>query len=623
MQSTMNCQMKPVRAIAAVLIVAGLIVGQQFAALLVSPAPAATLEEVAYYPTLIAFNGKIATVDSRLMIYESIAVRGERIWKLGTDKEIKQLAGPQTKMVDLKGRTVVPGLIDVHTHPHLFGLWHLQSKYVPELEPIFVDGKNAGEVVGNFASTIKARIKKIGPGKWIYAAIPYRAGMILGTSIDFSGRPLSTGGQITRKTLDKIAPDNPLVVVQGCCVGLGNTKAREIMIRETGYEHVSVRVPYDTVYGIVLKGKTREVAALQTEEMREIVKYGITTIGSHGEVNVEVFNALSMMDREGTMPLRFGWHHESGFFGKDPAEFYRLLGNTAGQGSNYLWNVGVGWEVWDSFGDCLSARPKTDIPLRIYRRLFLAPAGPCIPSESKSYQGHLAAAKAGLRLVGLHSLTGDRIYDRAFDLADEVISSGQGTLEQIRQQRWGFDHNWWVRPDQIPKIKKYGFWLNFQATQFSQAIPYVTNHFGEDYLPWVMPVRSLVKAGVKVVFGTDIHIGKLTDRQERFFNDLGSNFPYRDSVWPWVGTWVTRELHGKVWQPEERIDRITALKGWTINAAGYLLRENDLGSLEIGKLADFIVLDRDYFSVPDREIKDIQTLMTILGGKVVYQAADF
>ena len=616
-------RMKPVRAMTTALVLAALILGQHVATLVVSPAQASTLEEVAVYPTLIAHNGKIAAMDPDLKFHDAIAIRGDRIWKLGTNQGIRRLAGPQTLLIDLKGRTVVPGLIDVHTHPHLFGLWHLQSKYAPELTPVLIEGESPAEVVGNFAPTVKARIEKIGPGKWVYAALPYRAGMILGTSIDFSGRPFRMSGQITRETLDQIAPDNPVVVVQGCCIGLGNSKAREIMIRETGYEHVSVRVPYDTVFGVVLRGQTRKVAAFLTEEMNELTSYGITTIGSHGEVNVEVFDALNMMDREGTMPLRFGWHHESGFFGKDPAEFYRLLGNTAGQGSDYLWNVGIGWEVWDTFGDCLSARPKTDVPLRIYRRLFLAPAGQCIPSDSTSYTGHLAAAKAGLRLVGLHTLTGDRVYDRAFELADEVIRSGRATLEDIRRQRWGFDHNWWVRPDQIPKIKRYGFWLNFQATQFSQAVPYVMNHFGEDYLPWIMPVRSLVEAGVKVVFGTDSHIGTLTEEQERYFNDLGGYFPYRDSVWPWVGTWVTRELHGKVWQPEERIDRVTALKGWTINAAGYLLREKDLGSLEPGKLADLIVLDRDYFSIPEGEIKNIQTLMTILGGKVVHQASSF
>ncbi len=86
---------------------------------------------------------------------------------------------------------------------------------------------------------------------------------------------------------------------------------------------------------------------------------------------------------------------------------------------------------------------------------------------------------------------------------------------------------------------------------------------------------------------------------------------------------MTRELNGKVWTPEERIDRISALRGWTTWAAEYVLREKDLGSLEPGKLADFAVIDRDFFTIPERELWDIKNLMTGLGGKIMFRSPDF
>jgi hypothetical protein len=99
--------------------------------------------------------------------------------------------------------------------------------------------------------------------------------------------------------------------------------------------------------------------------------------------------------------------------------------------------------------------------------------------------------------------------------------------------------------------------------------------------------------------------------------------------WPWYGFWplfsfyVTREWDGKVWGPEEKLDRISALRGWTTWAAEAVLREKEIGSLEKGKLADFIVLDRDYFAIPENEIAKINNLMTVVGGKVIFRSAKF
>ena len=116
----------------------------------------------------------------------------------------------------------------------------------------------------------------------------------------------------------------------------------------------------------------------------------------------------------------------------------------------------------------------------------------------------------------------------------------------------------------------------------------------------------------------------MSDEEENFIHTgLIRDWPYRDSVWPWVAFYVTRELNGRVWTPEERIDRISALRGWTSWAAEYVWREKDIGTLEPGKLADFAVIDRDFFTIPDSEIWNIQNLMTGLGGKIVYRSPNW
>ncbi len=122
-----------------------------------------TLEKLAVYPTLIVYNGKVGTMDNNLTTYQAMAIRGDRIWTLGTDREIRQLAGPQTQMIDLKGRTVVPGLIDVHTHPHLWAWWHYGGQVLPQLEPAYAHGKNFEEVRRNLELVIQQRIQRKGP----------------------------------------------------------------------------------------------------------------------------------------------------------------------------------------------------------------------------------------------------------------------------------------------------------------------------------------------------------------------------------------------------------------------------------------------------------------------------
>ncbi|MFB3097527.1 MAG: hypothetical protein ACE1ZZ_02505, partial [Dehalococcoidia bacterium] len=125
----------------------------------------AVLRELAVYPSLILHNGKVASMDPSLTFYQAMAVRGDRIWRLGTDAELVPLAGPETEMIDLKGRTVVPGLIDAHTHPHLWGLWHLGGKYDKQLEPAFLPASNLDEIRSKLGPAIQNRARELGEGK--------------------------------------------------------------------------------------------------------------------------------------------------------------------------------------------------------------------------------------------------------------------------------------------------------------------------------------------------------------------------------------------------------------------------------------------------------------------------
>ena len=148
-------------------------------------------------------------------------------------------------------------------------------------------------------------------------------------------------------------------------------------------------------------------------------------------------------------------------------------------------------------------------------------------------------------------------------------------------------------------------------------------NYGEEHLDWLTPVKSLLDAGAPFVIIADDHVTRADDAITYDASIL--DWPWGNSVWAFLASFVTRDLtgdrrDGRVWNLKERIDRITALKASTIWAAEYMLRETDLGSLEEGKLADFIVIDKDYFTIPETELEKIKTLLTVIGGKVVYRS---
>jgi len=187
---------------------------------------------------------------------------------------------------------------------------------------------------------------------------------------------------------------------------------------------------------------------------------------------------------------------------------------------------------------------------------------------------------------------------RAFTrMVDEARAVNGWSMQDVRDARLTGEHCGMIgkQPDVIQKLVDYGIIISC-GPDIVDETPFWVADYGEAANDFVLPFKTWIDSGVKVVG-----------------QHFGGSFPY-EVMW----NAVAREFDGgQVYQPEERIDRVHAMKMWTSWASEYVTRENDLGTLEVGKFADLVVLDKDFFTIPVDEIKEIQPLMTFLGGKFI------
>ena len=233
---------------------------------------AAKLERLRAYPDLIVYNAKIYTMDSRLSRAEAMAVRNTRIVALGTNSEIRDLAGPKTEILDAQGRAVLPGLIDSHTHPNLWGGEHwfgaegeaTAKRYNdPELKMGLATGNTQSEIVKSLEKVITQRAQELGPGKYI--SIKVFGGNSLPDSRMIGSPMLATDarpGPINTAFLDALAPNNPvtLFATEGIGPTMNNTKAKEVMRAIVGFEANGIFARTVVPWEILLRGKL-DVAA--------------------------------------------------------------------------------------------------------------------------------------------------------------------------------------------------------------------------------------------------------------------------------------------------------------------------------------------------------------------------
>ena len=611
------------------------------------------LELLKAYPDVVVVNGKIHTMDARLRQVQAMTIKNNRILALGTNDEIRFLAGPNTEMIDAKGRVVLPALVDSHTHPMLWSVQHwlgargqdIAKEYnMPELASVLVRGNDAPAILRGLEQAARQRAQILGSGKWIVAFTFAGEGKTLE---DWDRIKLSGGitPVLTREFLDSIAPNNPMIVFTGggTLNNVHNTKAVEEWKKIVGHEQTAgLMAGPHFFWHILLRGRDDVATAIMKRELLEcIAAHGVGTFSDRYDRGPESARIMRLLYERGELPVRWGYvvsvganlvtqKYEHSYDKATLTDFFvRIFPNEVpdlrGIGNDYIWNAGTANEGWEEGVSCTKAEPpppnapKPQWGFELRRNCNTDPPD---LEKSPGYVTARATLESGRRMGFMHGYS-DGTYDAMFKMIEDAIAAGKVTLEQVRAMRISTEHNPIMRPDQIEKFAKYNFMLSFEGYQVQGDIKggAFLKTYGEKYMNWIAPLKSLVNAGVHVSFSTDAH---LTDSGPEW-KSMEMAEQWRSGIWAYMEFFLTRDMpHDDItYNKAEAIDKVTLMKAATIWGAERLINEKNIGSLEVGKLADFQVIDKDYFTIPEDQIHTIKTLLTSVGGKIVYRAPNY
>jgi predicted amidohydrolase YtcJ len=590
---------------------------------------------------IVLYNGKIITVNDHSFssqlgtIAEAMHVKDGKVLHIGTNTQIRPMAGPNTKVIDLKGRTVIPGLIETHEHPWDWTpVTPVIVKKVLRDDQIIVRemGGTPEENLKAFPGVLAEAVKEAKPGQWIYFIITlgkkyeYASGGNGGygrSGMDPDVIDLMDGKRITKAQLDAAAPNNPVVLRDAFVSAVMNQKAiaetRKVFPQPgvnpfaesdsgvsgdmSGPGGFPFRLPMRWIFqDVMMKDRYPQLMEIMRLGLEWWAGYGLTTFGSNAYApsNLRVFRDL---DQKGEMPIRnmWTWNWRPDYLYEDPFMMADLA-TRAGIGTDHLW---MGGAIISIGSACTTAEPLPSSRLAKYPPLNLEARRRTCAYSPGSLNAKLLYdyIKAGGRFVNMHT-SGDEDIDNMLNIIVQASKDAGMTEEQIRAKRHGFDHSvMWPRPDQVPVLKRLGIVVSGDSFEIIQASPAIFNIYGEKVASWVVPKKRLVEGGIYNTFEIDRGLS-ITDMTL-----------FSAGITPMINR---KGWDGKVYGSDQAVDRQTALKIATIWGAYYVLREDVLGSLEPGKWADFAVLDRDYLTIPEEDIANIRVLMTVVGGKVIH-----
>jgi predicted amidohydrolase YtcJ len=540
----------------------------------------------------VLINGIIATMDDSNPNAQAIAIKGGKIQFVGTTEQVNQLVGDSTKVIDLKGKFVMPGFND--SHAHFLGIG--ESKMILDLR----EAKNYDEVI----EVVARAADKAKPGEWIVGRGWHQE--------KFNPKPNpNVNGFPVHNELSKASPRNPVILrhASGHAI-LVNAKAMEIagvdrntrdveggiLVRDANGNPIGVFE--ENAVDLITKYYDDYLAKRKPEDIRtdyikkimfaseDCLKKGVTSCADAGQP-FKIIDLLKQLADSNKIPVRLNVMAEDSLQTmKTKLKDYLLVG----YGSNHLNVRSIKKYIDGALGSrgAWMLEPYTDQP---------ESSGKNVTSVDELNDFCEAAIQNGFQ-VCIHAI-GDRGNREVLDLYEKIFKKYPG----LKNLRWRIEHAQHLSSIDIPRFGKLGVIAAMQGIHCTSDATFVIERIGakraeEGAYAW----KKLINSGTVVCNGTDAPVEDV-DPIKCFYAS------------------VTRKLaDGSSFYPEEKMTRLEALKSYTANGAYAAFEENVKGALKPGLLADVVVLSNDLLNCPDEQIASTKVVYTIVGGKIMYKA---
>ncbi|MGB3152301.1 MAG: amidohydrolase [Maribacter sp.] len=542
--------------------------------------------------TLLIHGGPIYTVDSAQTMVEAVATSGNTILFAGTLAEAEQFKTEQTQVIDLKGKTMTPGLIE--GHGHFMGLGY------NELNLDLMGTTSYQEIV----DAVAEEVKKVAPGEWITGRGWHQS--------KWDVMPADTvHGFQTHYKLSQVSPDNPVYLRHASGhAGFANAKAMEI----AGLEILSKDGinKFEVEGGEVMRDQLGRPTGIFNERAMTLITQHIPE--TTPEKNAKAFElAVAACHRNGITGF-----HDAGI-GKETIELYESM-KTADKMKIRMYAMLTGWDK-DLLKEWYAKGPMVDPDNLVTIRSVklncdgaLGSRGAWLLESYTDRPGHFGHETLPMEFVKETALNGLRkgfqicshaIGDRA---NQEILDRYEAAFTELpnltSDHRFRIEHAQHLHPDDIPRFAELGVIPAMQAVHMSSDRPWAIDRLGEKRIKegaymW----QALLKSGIPIVNGTDVPVEPL--------NPIASFYAS-------VSRKTLKGTPEGGYEPDQKMTREQALKSYTLDAAYGAFEEDIKGSISVGKLADFTIYDQDIMEVPEQELLKTEIAMTIFDGKVVY-----
>ncbi|MDR1471408.1 MAG: amidohydrolase family protein [Synergistaceae bacterium] len=530
-------------------------------------------------------NGKIYTVDKKFSVIQAIAVKGGKIIYAGSDADADKFVGKETSVNDLGGKTVIPGLNDAHIHYLSLGTTKLQvnAHWRPKEEIL---------------NEVKAAAAKARPGEWV-----------LGRG--WNQEVWDPAEFPTKEELDAVAPDVPVSLVRTCGhMTWTNSKALELagvtkdtqdptggeFLRDKNGEPIGVMTDQAQEYinKVIPPITSAQERDALIEAQKELVRFGITSASDAGsnQLTIDILKELYAKD---TLKVRLDIMAR--VTGRPSPEELLL-------GAEEFFARGIQTGLFDDRLQIRSYKISLDGSLGARSAWMLneysdrpGHRGNGKLSDEELYQLVLAGHKAGFQLNS-HAI-GDAANRQVLDVYQRVLKEYPNFNHRFR-----VEHAQILTAEDLLRFAELGVLPSMQTVHATSDMNMAEERVGPKRIKFAYAWRKLLNTGTVIPNGTDAPVELL----DPWINLMAAVTRRNSSLEPEKG-----------WYPEEKMTREEALRSYTIWPAYASFEETKKGSLENGKAADFIVIDRDFMNCPENEIKDIKVIKTVIAGETVYE----